>query len=145
MAQLSIPRWDRIPQSARRTLNALRDDKVMTAAATLAVEANMSGTAVRDLVNRINTASRGDAIKQMTVVDAERGALKEDIKVSAGGRVGWSRPALGLNSVLSRIVRIDVDGLAKDSIGPDQKARLRMRTVEAANKLSKIAEVLRGS
>jgi hypothetical protein len=52
---------------------------------------------------------------------------------------------LGLNSVLSRIVRIDVDGLAKDSIGPDQKARLRMRTVEAANKLSKIAEVLRGS
>lgn len=143
LAQLGVQRWDRIPATTRRRMYNVRSDKVLAEIASLAVESQMSGTEVDDLIVRVNASSRGDDAKQLAVVEAERAARKEDIKVSAGGRVGWSRPALGLNSILSRAVRLDVEALKNDSIGSDQKARLRMRTVEAINKLTKVAEVLR--
>ena len=142
LAQMAVPRWDRLPATARRRLYNIRNDEVLKEAATLAVESNMTGTQIDSLVARVNAASRGDTSKQLAVVEQERSLRVEEIKVSAGGRIGWSRPALGLNSILSRIVRLDVEVLAKDSIGEDQKKRLMMRTAEAAKKLQKVVEAL---
>jgi ParB-like chromosome segregation protein Spo0J len=142
LAQLGVQRWDRIPATTRRRLYNVRSDKVMSEIAKLAVESQMSGSDVESLIVRVNNASRGDEDKQLQVVERERETRKEDIRVSGGGRVGWSRPALGLNSILSRTVRIDVEAIKNDSIGSDQKKRLRMRTIEAVNKLTKVAEAL---
>jgi ParB-like chromosome segregation protein Spo0J len=142
LAQLGVDRWDRIPSTARRRLWNLRNDGVFKAAATLAVEANMSGTDLDDLIRRVNLASRGDEKKQLAVIDTERKVRTEDIRVSGGGRVGWSRAALGLNSILSRMVRLDVEALKNDSIGEDQRKRLKMRTLEASKKLQSVADAL---
>lgn len=143
LAQLGVSRWDRLPATARRRMHSIRSDKVFSAVANLAVESKLSGPDIDALVTRVNAASRGDEAKQLEAVEAEREHRKEDIKTSGGGRIGWSRTALGLNSILSRTVRLDVEALKNDSIGSDQKARLRMRTIEAVKRLTEVAEVLR--
>lgn len=140
LQQLGVQRWDRIAPTTRRRLYNVRSDKVTAAIATLAVESQMSGPDVDSLVVRINGLR--DETKQLDLVEAERELRKDEIKVSGGGRVGWSRPALGLNSILNRTVRLDVDAIKNDSIGSDQKARLRMRTVEAIKTLTKVADAL---
>ncbi len=141
LTQLGVPRWDRIPTTSRRRLSAIASNKVLTDTAKLAVESQMSGADIESLIVRINS-KKGSETDQIAVVEQERETRKDDIKTSAGGRIGWSRPALGLNSILSRTVRLDVEAIRNDSIGSDQKKRLRARTVEAMDKLRKVAEVL---
>ncbi len=141
LTQLGVPRWDRIPTTTRRRLASITSNTVLAETARLAVESQMSGAELENLVVRINTKKASES-EQLAMIEQEREIRKDDIKTSAGGRVGWSRPALGLNSILSRTVRLDIDALKNDSIGSDQKKRLRARTVEAMEKLRKVAEVL---
>jgi ParB-like chromosome segregation protein Spo0J len=141
LTQLGVSRWDRIPTTSRRRLSAIASNKVLEETAKLAVESQMTGTEIENLVVRINS-KKGSESDQLAMVEQERETRKDDIKTSAGGRIGWSRPALGLNSILSRTVRLDVEAIRNDSIGSDQKKRLRARTVEAMDKLRKVAEVL---
>jgi len=142
LQSLGVERWDRLPATARARLYAIRSDKVLKAIVDLAVSTKMPGTEIDKLVVRVNAASRGDDEKQMAVVEAEKSTKVEEIKATAGGRVGWSRQALALNSILSRTVRLDPYAIGHDSIGEDMRKRLQVRTIEAMNRLSKVAEAL---
>lgn len=139
---LGVDRWDRIPATARRRLYNVRSDKVVKEVVKLAVETKMTGADLDALIVRVNASSRGDDDKQLAVVAAERAARKDEIKATAGGRVGWSRQALSLNSILSRTVRLDPVAIGSDSIGEDMRKRLRARTVEAMSTLGKVADAL---
>lgn len=141
MQRLGVARWDQLGSSLRRRLNAIRDDDVFAAAAQVAIESKMTTPEISEFVVRINEIPRATA--QMEIVARERASRKRDIRSTAGGRIGFSRPTTRLSSILSNLIGYDPTPLTENSIGEELRQKLYERTEEALAQLNRVSQALK--
>lgn len=134
-------RWHGLPMSARKHLGMIRNDNVFKAAAELWIVTGMNSADSGRLVPRINAAgTEAAALKLIEQTYKER---KDEIKVTAGNRLGLSPRLAQYNAAVRKISHVEVADFTKNEMGSDLKARLRVNTVAAINKLAEFAEILK--
>lgn len=134
-------RWYDLSQSTRRLLAGLHNDNTFKEAATLAMDVKMSSPEAQRFVKDLNDTRTEQAALALIGKRAEE--RKEEIKVTAGGRLGLTPRLAQYNAAVRKVTHIQVSDIKKIDMGQDLKARLRLNTIQAMNRMSEILEVLK--
>lgn len=140
--ELGVKRFDTLPLGVRRRLHTIHSNRVLSAAAELALEAGMTADEASKFVKRINLKrSEREAIE---VVKAEREARQALISSTAGNRIPVPQALVTLARFSSGIANIEERALksAGDSVTNEARSEYARLAKESGARLIQLAAVL---
>jgi ParB-like chromosome segregation protein Spo0J len=134
-------RWETLPISTRRAMNAVTNDAAFKALADLAIDSGMTSTDIQAFIPKLGKV--GSEAAQVVLVNQERERRGTEVRDTAANRIKLPQHIRGLTWAVNRIRRFDPTD-AQQPMPNDIKGRLVTSVDETIETLFKIREELTG-